>query len=43
MKTLDNRGLDPPQPMKRTLKNLDRMNSGEKLAIFNDRRPMFYL
>jgi tRNA 2-thiouridine synthesizing protein A len=41
VKTLDNRGLEPPQPMMRTLKNLDKMNSGEKLTIINDRRPMF--
>lgn len=41
MKIIDNRGLEPPQPMMRTLKNLDKMQSGEKLAIINDRRPMF--
>lgn len=41
MKTIDNRGLEPPQPMMRTLKNLDKMAKGEKLAIINDRRPMF--
>lgn len=41
MKILDNRGLEPPQPMMRTLKNLDKMEKGEKLAIINDRRPMF--
>lgn len=38
---IDNRGLEPPQPMMRTLKALDKMNSGESLAIINDRRPMF--
>ncbi|WP_405027728.1 DUF2249 domain-containing protein [Lentibacillus songyuanensis] len=27
--------------MMRTLKALDKMNSGESLAIINDRRPMF--
>jgi len=41
MKIIDNRGLEPPQPMMRTLKNLDKMAKGEKLAIINDRRPMF--
>ncbi|WP_164669488.1 DUF2249 domain-containing protein [Virgibacillus doumboii] len=38
---IDNRGLEPPQPMMRTLKALDKMNSGESLSIINDRRPMF--
>ncbi|PAV29214.1 hypothetical protein CIL05_12515 [Virgibacillus profundi] len=38
---IDNRGLEPPQPMMRTLKALDKMNNGESLAIINDRRPMF--
>ncbi|WP_188455292.1 DUF2249 domain-containing protein [Virgibacillus oceani] len=38
---IDNRGLEPPQPMMRTLKALDKMKNGEKLAIINDRRPMF--
>lgn len=41
MQTLDNRGLEPPQPMMRTLKNLESMKKGEQLAIINDRRPMF--
>lgn len=41
MKTLDNRGLEPPQPMMRTLKTLEKMTNGESLAIINDRRPMF--
>ncbi|MBT2215395.1 DUF2249 domain-containing protein [Virgibacillus dakarensis] len=38
---IDNRGLEPPKPMMRTLKALDKMNSGESLTIINDRRPMF--
>lgn len=38
---IDNRGLEPPQPMMRTLKALDKMKDGESLAIINDRRPMF--
>lgn len=38
---LDNRGLEPPQPMMRTLTRLEKMIKGEKLTIINDRRPMF--
>lgn len=38
---LDNRGLEPPQPMMRTLSALGEMNEGETLTIINDRRPMF--
>jgi len=38
---LDNRGLKPPQPMIRTLEQLEQMNAGETLIIHNDRRPMF--
>lgn len=41
MNTIDNRGLEPPSPMMRTLKALEKMGNGEKLAIINDRRPMF--
>jgi len=41
MNTIDNRGLEPPAPMMRTLKTLDKMKNGETLAIINDRRPMF--
>lgn len=41
MDVLDNRGLEPPQPMMRTLKTLEKMKSGDSLAIINDRRPMF--
>lgn len=41
MKTIDNRGLEPPAPMMRTLKTLDKMSDGETLAIINDRRPLF--
>ena len=39
--TLDNRGLEPPQPMMRTLAALENLNKGETLSIINDRRPMF--
>ncbi len=38
---LDNRGLEPPQPMMRTLEALETLEGGETLAIINDRRPMF--
>ncbi|ADI27736.1 DUF2249 domain-containing protein [Geobacillus sp. G4] len=38
---LDNRGLEPPQPMMRTLAALAKLNPGETLTIINDRRPMF--
>lgn len=38
---LDNRGLEPPQPMMRTLEALEKLNAGETLQITNDRRPMF--
>ncbi|MRH43366.1 DUF2249 domain-containing protein [Aquibacillus halophilus] len=38
---LDNRGLQPPQPMMRTLEALEELGSGEQLTIINDRRPMF--
>ncbi|MFS0824207.1 DUF2249 domain-containing protein [Bacillus timonensis] len=38
---LDNRGLEPPTPMMRTLKALEKLNKGDTLTIINDRRPMF--
>lgn len=38
---LENRGLQPPQPMMRTLEKLEEMEPGDTLKIFNDRRPMF--
>ncbi|TMN23096.1 DUF2249 domain-containing protein [Lentibacillus cibarius] len=38
---IDNRGLEPPQPMMRTLKALDKLNDGASLSIINDRRPLF--
>lgn len=41
MKILDNRGLEPPQPMMRTLAALTKMKDDEVLTIINDRRPMF--
>lgn len=41
MKVIDNRGLEPPQPMMRTLKLLGKVSDGGSLAIINDRRPLF--
>jgi TusA-related sulfurtransferase len=41
--TLDNRGLEPPQPMIRTLGQLEKMTSGEILVITNDRVPVFLI
>lgn len=38
---LDNRGLEPPQPMTRTLAALEQLPLEEELIIINDRRPMF--
>jgi tRNA 2-thiouridine synthesizing protein A len=41
MITLDNRGLEPPNPMMRTLAALEELPAGETLMIINDRKPMF--
>lgn len=41
--TLDNRGLEPPQPMIRTLAELDKMGASDILCITNDRVPVFLL
>lgn len=40
---LDNRGLEPPQPMVRTLAALDRSRPGDKVYIHNDRVPVFLI
>lgn len=40
---LDNRGLEPPQPMMRTLAALDRVQSGGEVHIHNDRIPVFLI
>jgi uncharacterized protein (DUF2249 family) len=40
---LDNRGLEPPQPMIRTLAKLQQIQSGDKVTIHNDRVPMFLI
>ncbi|ALC90160.1 hypothetical protein AM500_10465 [Bacillus sp. FJAT-18017] len=38
---LDNRGLEPPQPMMRTLAALETLDNNQTLTIINERRPMF--
>nr|WP_026700658.1 DUF2249 domain-containing protein [Salibacterium aidingense] len=38
---LNNRGLEPPQPMVRTLDALERLGDHQSLIIINDRKPMF--
>ncbi|MBC8081303.1 MAG: DUF2249 domain-containing protein [Gorillibacterium sp.] len=40
---LDNRGLEPPQPMVRTLKKLEEAQPGDEIIIHNDRVPMFLI
>lgn len=40
---LDNRDLDPPEPMVRTLEVLERMGPGETLAAILPREPIFLL
>ncbi|HEX7057827.1 MAG TPA: DUF2249 domain-containing protein [Bacilli bacterium] len=40
---LDNRGLQPPQPMMRTLAKIDACKSGESVLIHNDRVPVFLI
>lgn len=38
---LDNRGLQPPEPMLRILAALDSLESGGQIVAKMDRRPMF--
>ena len=40
---LDNRGLEPPLPMVRTLEAYERLAPGQRLAIHNDRVPVYLL
>lgn len=40
---LDNRGLEPPQPMIRTLSRLEKAKPGDQVKIHNDRVPMFLI
>lgn len=41
--TLDNRGLEAPQPMIRTLAQLEKMTNTDVLVITNDRVPAFLI
>lgn len=38
---MDNRGLEPPEPMLRVLEALARLDPGDELVVRNDRRPLF--
>lgn len=40
---LDNRGLEPPHPMVRTLEAFERLVPGQRLTIHNDRVPIYLL
>jgi uncharacterized protein (DUF2249 family) len=40
---LDNRGLEPPKPMVRTLSALERSRPGDEIWIHNDRVPVFLM
>ncbi len=40
---LDNRGLEPPEPMVRTLEAINRLQAGGRIVGYYDRRPMFLL
>jgi len=40
---LDNRGLQPPEPMIRTLSQLEELSMGDVLTIHNDRVPVYLL
>ncbi|WP_188693969.1 DUF2249 domain-containing protein [Pullulanibacillus camelliae] len=40
---LDNRGLEPPNPMIRTLNQLELCHPGDKVIIHNDRVPVFLI
>lgn len=40
MRTLDNRGLSPPEPMVRILHELGLLEPGEELVAIMDREPM---
>jgi len=42
-RSLDNRGLEPPMPMVRTLEALENMQDGDVLTIHNDRVPVYLL
>ncbi|MDI3270477.1 MAG: DUF2249 domain-containing protein, partial [Bacillota bacterium] len=41
VKSIDNRGLLPPEPMIRVLEALETLSPREVLEVYNDREPMF--
>lgn len=41
--SLDNRGLEPPMPMVRTLEAYEELRAGGVLRIHNDRVPVYLL
>lgn len=41
VRTLDNRGLRPPEPMVRILETLEAMRSGDVVEAINERDPVF--
>ncbi|MGG1517816.1 DUF2249 domain-containing protein [Paenibacillus oryzisoli] len=43
VRELDNRGLEPPEPMMRTLQALEESQVGDQVKIHNDRLPMFLI
>lgn len=38
--TIDNRGLQPPEPMVRILSGLEELNDGDELVALMDREPI---
>lgn len=40
-RSLDNRGLTPPEPMMRVLEALEGLEAGAVLEVYNDREPAF--
>lgn len=43
IESLDNRGLEPPHPMVRTLEAYENLPQGTTLVIHNDRVPVYLL
>jgi uncharacterized protein (DUF2249 family) len=41
LRTIDVRGLEPPQPMVRVLESLDALPAGGELVVLHERRPIF--
>ena len=38
---LDNRGLEPPEPMMRVLAKIAELQEGDELEVWNDREPVY--